>query len=439
MRRIRSASSADGYTDVYVSVADIFQSFVGGYLNLEPAGQRPMIGFASMNLVRDMLYCNMTPNLMVYNKIKATSTFDVVDGLQRTTKILGSLMGILPVFTLDGSKVYLSHPDDESYGWRAIYNAATKPIVKESILKMLKLGDVGMDVVIDKANVARDNLRVQLLSISLSVQEMDDWPPRAAACFAQLQSMSTATYSEGEMAYMSTNNLSEILRANEPAWMRAMAKLRLIDKFDHSKMLFLHVTRGVACTLEQVEFVNKESNAVGFGGFMSAVFVFMRNKVSDFIPDFDTEIIRDTFLKRLDEFSEYYVSTPACAIRNWKPDMVAALAFMMTLGDDFFPNARVVKVLKRIERPNMNKEAGFYQWFKQCYSKKTEQNLAKNFADLLAAAHQMNETRAAAAAGSDEAEEGEIAPAPKRQRRRRAATPASSSSSDSSDSSDSDS
>ena len=334
--------------------------FLKGHINLTPTGQRPMLRNASNNLVHDMLFCNVAPASMLYNRNTITSVYDVSDGLQRTTKIVGAMLGIFPVKNTKGEKVYLCNPTHEK-GWRALRESdLTLDVVKEYIECILKANDIDDEA--EHTIVVDSELRFEFSSMSVSIQVVENWPSRAAACLAQLQTMSTTTHSIGETAYESTNALTMAMAKHEKDWMPGLIALGL-GSHDKSKALFLQVLRGIACTISEIEFVNKANDVVGFGDFMSSIFYFMMN---DLPEDYEQVIIVETFIPRLNEFVMYYTANVAKSnnrVKRWKPDMIATLVFMLASGEDCFPDARVMKVLKRLESPRMNNRSGFITWF----------------------------------------------------------------------------
>jgi hypothetical protein len=218
-------------------------------------------------------------------------------------------------------------------------------------------------------------LRFTLSSISVSIQIVENWPPRAAACLAQLQTMNTTTHSVGETAYECTNALTMVMAKHEAEWIRGLYALGLGPQ-DKNKSLFLHTLRGVACTLAEVEFVNKANDVVGVGDFMSSIFHFMVNDLPD---GYEQEVIVETFLPRLSAFTIHYVDTVQKTpnrIKKWKPDMIATMVFMLAMDEPAFPFDRILRVLKRIESPRMNVRGGFVAWYNQKYCK--QENLVQS-------------------------------------------------------------
>ena len=358
--------------------AEIMTLFTTGMLNLKPIGQRPMILNASQHLVRDMLFNNVRPPSMLYNRTEQ-GWYDAADGLQRSSKIAATLMGMLPIKQLDGTFVYLCSPDDQMFGWRTIRNKASTPLpVKESIDVMLASFRVDPDSE-DPVTLADTSLLIKSNTIRVSVQVVEQWPAKSVACLAQLQSMNTTTHSLGETAYESTNALSAVMARHESVWLPHMISLGL-GTFNKNKALFLHTLRGISCVIPEIEFVNKANDVVGFGDFMSSIFHFMMNDLPD---GFEEDMIIKGFIARLEEFVMYkeMSNEDDNRIKRWKPDMIAALVYMLTLGSEMFPNDVVFDVLKRFECPRKNVDGNFVKWFKNGYSKMD--NLILSFSHLL--------------------------------------------------------
>jgi hypothetical protein len=366
------------FFNIFFVIAEILDLFIKGHLKLNPVGQRPMILSASMHVVRDMLYNNVRPMSMLYNK-DFNGVYDVADGLQRSSKIIATLMGILPVKQSDGSMVYLCAPNDPNFGWRTFRDMETTPeTVKSSIDLMLAAFGINPETV-NENPTADTTMLIKCTTIRVSVQVVEQWPARSAACLAQLQSMNTTTHSLGETAFESTNALTMAVAKYEAEWMPHLINLGLGSQ-DKNKSLFLHTLRGIACAIPEVEFVNKANDIVGFGDFMSSIFHFMMHPLPD---GFEADLIVNGLVRRLGEFAAYKeLNAPEDRrIKRWKPDMIASMIFMLTLGEDVFPDETVFDVLKRIESPRMHLSRGFAGWFKSCYSKKD--NLIEIFAMLI--------------------------------------------------------
>lgn len=123
-------------------ISELLEKFVKGHINLMPNGQRPMLKNASVHLVHDILFCNVMPASMLYNRNTMTGVYDVSDGLQRTTKILGAMLGMFPVKTLDDRWVYLCAPTHEK-GWRTLRDSPSTPqCVKDAIDRIVATHNV---------------------------------------------------------------------------------------------------------------------------------------------------------------------------------------------------------------------------------------------------------------------------------------------------------
>lgn len=324
-----------------------------------------MLRSASMHLIRDMAFNNVAPPSMLFNK-NDEGSYDVPDGLQRSSKVIATLMGMLPIQMMDGSVLYMCNADDETFGWRALKNASGTPDHVKTLIDLM-IESFGIDAdSTEPVPLAETSLVITIHSLRMSVQVVENWPARSAACLAQLQSMNTTTHSLGETAYESTNALAVALAKHESTWAPLMHALGL-EKTDKNKALFLHTIRGVACSLTNIEFVNKANDVLGFGDFMSSIFYYMMNDLPD---GFEQDILVDNFCTRLNNFliHKELAESDGQRIKKWKPDMISALAYLMCLDAEQVSDEAVYRVLKRIESPRMNANLGFVEWFENSYS-----------------------------------------------------------------------
>ena len=158
---------------------------MNGKINLLPLGQRPMIREACANLIQDMLFCNIRPGSMLFNRNLTTGVYDVVDGLQRTTKIVAYLTGMLPIRVVDDNGVesdkFIGNPHDKKRGYLALLaNSKTPPTVVAMINSIMAIHGVrdpgpsnGMEI-----NLADNELCRRINGIELGVQLIENWPAR---------------------------------------------------------------------------------------------------------------------------------------------------------------------------------------------------------------------------------------------------------------------
>jgi hypothetical protein len=326
--------------------------------------------------------------LAVYNPITFPMPTEEGEELKTYTKFLDAAtdpedLKLRRFIRPSASMEKLTRHYDAHLEWRA---AATSP--EDRMIRCL----IEPEIIVNERDedglllyIIGKEFRTEFTHNTFGVQKLQNWPPKAAACYAVLQTINHVVPTTGEISILLPNHLSVSVLEYETQLMRGLYGIGVtID--NAQKDLFLHVTRGFACMLSEIKTVNKSSTTGrGVGDFMKSIGYFIEHDLS---PEFRREILVPVCTTRLEAFQAFYTELdPAQKVKLWKPDMVAALIYMLGIGEAFedgtemFTHSKILAVLRRMEKPSLP-GMKFKEWMNKKYRLQSVVCLQKSLHDL---------------------------------------------------------